>query len=136
MKILKGIGFWVASCTWGIIVTALGLIVALVLLVTGHRPHRFHYFVYFEVGAGWGGFSLGGVFAVNRNASLSMKQHESGHGLQNIMLGVFMPFVISIPSAVRYWWREYKARRGAVLPPYNSIWFEAWASALGEKHFK
>ena len=39
-------------------------------------------------------------------------------------------------SQVRYWWREYKARRGAALPPYNSIWFEAWASALGEKHFK
>jgi hypothetical protein len=112
------------------------LIVALALLVTGHRPHRFHYFVYFEVGAGWGGFSLGGVFVVNRNAALSMKQHESGHGLQNIMLGVFMTFVISIPSAVRYWWREYNVRRGAVLPPYNSIWFEAWASTLGEKYFK
>lgn len=40
MRVLKGIGFWLASCTWGIIITAAGLIVALALLVTGHRPRR------------------------------------------------------------------------------------------------
>ena len=101
MRVLKAVGFWVASCTWGLLITAAGALVALALLVTGHKPHRFHYLVYFEVGSGWGGFNLGGFFVVGRDTSLSTKRHESGHGLQNIMLGVFMPFLVSIPSAIR-----------------------------------
>lgn len=137
MKALKGILFWVASCTWGVIMTLIGAIVAIVLLVTGHKPHRFHYLIYFEVGSGWGGVELGAFFVVSRDASLHTKQHESGHGLQNIMLGVFMPFVICIPSAIRYWWRHFQIKkgRGATLPPYDSIWFEGWATRLGEKYF-
>lgn len=61
----------------------------------------------------------------------------TGHAIQNIILGVFMPFVVCIPSAVRYWWREWVKHRGrsATLPPYDSIWFEGWASRLGEKYF-
>lgn len=137
MKAIKGVLFWLVSLTWGGVMTLAGAFVALALLVTGHKPRRFHCFVYFEVGYGWGGFELGAFFVVNKGAGLSIKQHESGHGLQNIMLGVFMPFVISIPSAIRYWWRRGKERKGYAhtLPPYNSIWFEGWASALGEKYF-
>ena len=137
MRVLKAVGFWVASCTWGLLITAAGALVALALLVTGHKPHRFHYLVYFEVGSGWGGFNLGGFFVVGRDTSLSTKRHESGHGLQNIMLGVFMPFLVSIPSALRYWWRVYQSRRGpgASLTHYDSIWFEGWATSLGDKYF-
>ena len=36
--------------------TLVGCLVAFALMVTGHRPHRFHYFIYFEVGENWGGF--------------------------------------------------------------------------------
>lgn len=140
MKVIKAIGFYIASFTWGLPMTLVGCIVALCLLITGHKPHRFHYFIYFEVGENWGGFECGCFFVVNKGASLSIKQHESGHGLQNIMLGVFMPFVVSIPSAVRYWYREYLVRSGKKLswelPPYDSMWFEGWATALGEKYFK
>ena len=137
MRVLKAVGFWVASCTWGLLITAAGALVALALLVTGHKPHRFHYLVYFEVGSGWGGFNLGGFFVVGRDTSLSTKRHESGHGLQNIMLGVFMPVLVSIPSAIRYWWRVYQTRRGhgASLTPYDSIWCEGWATSLGDKYF-
>ncbi len=56
------------------------------------------------------------------------------------MLGFFMPFIVSIPSAVRYWYREYLVRDGKKLswelPPYDSIWFEGWATALGTKYFQ
>lgn len=137
MRKLKGVLFWLASCTWGIVLTFIGALVALALLVTGHKPHRFHYLVYFEVGNGWGGFEIGGFFVVSKDAGLSTKQHEAGHGLQNIMLGVFMPFLVSIPSAVRYWWRRWQEHRGrgATLKPYDSIWFEGWATALGRKYF-
>ena len=140
MKIVKGILFWVLSLSWGLPMTLFGAICAFALLVTGHKPQRFHYFVYFEVGSGWGGFEAGGFFFVNKNPSQHIKQHESGHGLQNIMLGVLMPFLVSIPSMIRYWYRELIVRSGkkkySELPDYDSIWFEGWATRLGEKHFK
>ena len=134
MKVLKEIGYWFVSCTWGIIMTLIGALCALALIITGHKPKRFHYNVYFEVGNDWGGFNAGPFFFVNKNSSIHLKQHESGHGLQNIMLGIFMPFVIGIPSCIRYWYREYKIKKGFgnKLPPYDSIWFEGWATRLGE----
>lgn len=139
MKIIKGILFWVLSLTWGLPMTLIGVICALALLVTGHKPYRFHYLIYFEVGEGWGGFELGAFFVVNKGAGLPIKQHESGHGLQNIMLGIFMPFLVSIPSCMRYWYREILVRSGKKryheLPDYDSIWFEGWATRLGNKHF-
>lgn len=139
MKIVKCILFWILSLTWGLPMTLIGTICALALLVTGHKPHRFHYLIYFEVGEGWGGFEAGGFFFVNKNPTQYIKRHESGHGLQNIILGVFMPFLVSIPSCVRYWYREILVRSGKKryheLPDYDSIWFEGWATRLGDKYF-
>lgn len=140
MKILKGIGFWLVSCTWGVIMTLIGAFVSIALLVTGHKPARqFGWFICFEVGTGWGGFSMGPFMVVSKDVTLRTKQHEAGHGLQNIMLGVFMPFVVSIPSMLRYWYRKLIVRYGKKmtweLPAYDSIWFEGWATSLGTKYF-
>lgn len=106
MKTFKTVLFWILSCTWGILMTLLGLIVALGLLIAGQKPHKFGYGFYFEVGHNWGGLEIGPVFLVQKNALLSLKQHEAGHGIQNIWFGPLMPFLISIPSAIRYWLRE------------------------------
>ena len=135
--ILFAILFWILSCSWGVLMTLFGAIVALGLLLTGHRPHCFHCLIYFETGENWGGFEAGGFFVVNKEASERLKCHEAGHGIQNIMFGPFMPFLVSIPSCVRYWVRRYKLkkRRGDMLPPYDSIWFEGSATSLGEKFF-
>ena len=138
MKTFKTIIFWFLSLTWGLPMTLMGAVVALALLITGHTPKRFHHSIYFEVGATWGGFEAGGFFFTDKTPSLHTKQHESGHGLQNIVLGPLMPFVVSIPSAIRYWYRRIKQRRNpnVVLPPYDSMWFEGQATRLGEKYFK
>ena len=101
MKTFKTIIFWFLSLTWGLPMTLMGAIVAFVLLITGHKPKRFHHSIYFEVGENWGGFEAGGFFFTDKTPSLHTKQHESGHGLQNIVLGPLMPFVVSIPSAIR-----------------------------------
>lgn len=139
MKIFKVILFWIVSCTWGILMALFGVLVSLSLLLSGHKPKIFHYLVYFEVGENWGGFEAGPFFVVNKVAELTIKQHEAGHGLQNIMLGPFMPFFICIPSAIRYWYRKIIVKTGrkkaSDLPPYDSIWFEGWATQLGKKHF-
>ena len=58
--------------------------------------------VYFVVGTGWGGVNFGAFFFVAKTSDrLDIHQHEAGHGLQNLIFGVFMPFVVAIPSAVR-----------------------------------
>lgn len=140
MRILKAILFWLLSLTWGLPMTLFGAICALGLLITGHKPQRFHYFIYFEVGESWGGFEAGGFFFVNKHPTLHIKQHECGHGVQNIILGVFMPFLVSIPSCIRYWYREIVVRTGkkkySELPDYDAIWFEGWATRLGTKLYK
>ena len=111
MKIFKTILFWVISCTWGSIMTLLGLLVSLGLIIGGSRPKKFGYGFYFEVGKNWGGLEMGPVFLVQENASINLKQHEAGHGIQNIWFGPLMPFLVSIPSAIRYWLREYGIKK-------------------------
>lgn len=106
MKSVKTILYWVISFTWGCLMTIFGCFVALALLITGHKPHIFHYSVYFVVGNNWGGFEAGCFFVVDNSQYHSTKRHEHGHGIQNLMLGPLMPFLVSIPSAFRYWFRE------------------------------
>lgn len=119
--------------------TLLGAVIALVMIVTGHKPKRFHYNIYFEIGSGWGGSEFGAFMLVNKNPSQHLLQHEAGHGLQNLMLGFIMPFLVCIPSAIRYWYRKIVVKTGkkrsSELPAYDSVWFEGWATHLGEKYF-
>lgn len=137
MKKVKLICFWLLSCTWGIVMTLIGALIALALLVLRKEPQIFHGYVYFVVGKNWGGFNCGPFFFISSAATDKTKQHEAGHGIQNIIFGPLMPFVVSIPSAIRYWYRRYKSSKGLgyTLPSYDSIWFEGWATELGSKYF-
>lgn len=103
--------FYILSVTWGCIMTTIGAIVALVLLILGYRPKKWNYCYYFEVGENWGGIELGMFFITDKSSSIRTKNHEHGHGIQNCYLGVFMPFVVCIPSAARYWLREFKTQK-------------------------
>lgn len=107
-KFLDYFLFWFLSLTWGIVMSSIGLIVSLALLITGHRPKKFGFSFYFEVGENWGGLELGCIFIVNKNPSEDLLYHESGHTIQNTYLGPLFPFLIGIPSAIRYWLREKK----------------------------
>lgn len=139
MKALSTSLFWLLSFTWGLPLTLIGLLCSSVLLITGHKPKRFHHFLYFEVGEDWGGLEGGCFFVVCKDASLFLKQHEAGHGLVNIILGPFSLLLITLPSCIRYWYRDYVVSMGektrAELPPYYSIWFERWPSNLGAKYY-
>lgn len=111
----KVVLFYIASFTWGIIMTLIGCFAFLGLLISGHKPHKFHDRVYFQVGKNWGGVELGCFFITDTNTTLHIKQHESGHGFQNCWLGPLMPFVVCLPSAIRYWLREFKTKKGKVI---------------------
>ena len=126
--------FYAISFTWGLPMTLIGCIAAIALIATGHKPKKWGYCYYFEVGYGWGGVNLGPIFLVNKNASKYTKSHELGHGLQNCYFGPMMPFVVCIPSAVRYWYRNIRRKLGKPCKTnYYSIWFEAQASELGNE---
>lgn len=64
--------------------------------------------------------------------------HEHGHAVQNCVFGVFMPILVTIPSVIRYWYREYvrNTKGWEYLKPYDSIWFEAQATNIGKNMFK
>lgn len=102
-KIISYTVYWVLQCTWGFIMTFIGGCVAIGLMVTGHKPKTIGPSIYFEVGERWGGMELGGFFLCSETSKNSLKYHECGHGIQNLVWGPLMPFVISIPSAARYW---------------------------------
>lgn len=133
---MKKFLYWFVSLTWGFLMTLIGLLVALTLLITGHKPHKFGYTFYFKVGKNWGGLNLGAIFLTDSTPSRHTLCHEHGHGLQNCVLGVLFPFLVGIPSAIRYWHREIKRKRdpACYLPPYDSIWFEGQATSLGYKY--
>lgn len=137
MKLTKR-QFYFLSCTWGIVMSALGAAVAAILLMLGYVPDKNKYGWTFIVGEHWGGISLGPVSIVNKNPSTHILAHEFGHAIQNCFFGPFFLVLVAIPSAIRYWYREIVVTTGFMayseLPPYDSIWFEGMATQLGEKY--
>lgn len=128
--------FYVLNLTWGLPMTLIGALAALGLLIVGKRPTRHGDCLCFTVGEGWGGVSLGLVMIVSQGGTDATRNHEHGHAVQNAVYGLLMPFIVSIPSATRYWYRKVliKFGKGNDLPPYHSIWFESQASEWGSKY--
>lgn len=136
MKIIKSEKlFNLLSWTWGLPMTLVGCVVAAVLTALGYKPKKWGYCHYFEVGENWGGVNFGPIFLTSKNSSEHTKAHEHGHGIQNCFLGFLMPFVVSIPSAVRYWDRIYVVNKGLAneedLEDYDAVWYEGSATQLG-----
>ena len=135
-KKLSKTAFYVLSYTWGLPTTLAGCAASAVLRATGHQPKKYGWCTYYEVGNHWGGCSLGPVFIKQKQPSRHICEHESGHAIQNCYFGPFMPFLVSIPSSVRYRAHRLRRRMGKPLPPYDSIWFEAQATKLGQEYLK
>ena len=125
--------FYFLSFTWGLLLTLFGLIVALILRVLGYHSKKFALVRFFEIGEGWGGFELGLFFVANQNSTFHLRCHEFGHAIQNCMFGPLTPFIICIPSVIRYWYRELHYYRRGKEPKtsYDDTWFEGQATRLG-----
>lgn len=136
--------FYILSWTWGIIMSLIGACVVGAIKVVGlfmHKDYKLKkhgYCYYLVVGKSWGGVNFGCFFLVSSSCRDATKWHEHGHGVQNCYWGILMPFVICIPSAIRYWYREFKYNRKGIKPPtlYSSIWFEKQADQLGRIYRK
>jgi len=130
--------FYILSFTWGLPATLIGLI--LMILPFG-KMHKYHERIYKTISKGWGGVSFGCFFLCGEDCQEDyIQSHECGHGLQNIIWGPLYLFVIEIPSATRYWYREYLLKHNRekyfTLPEYDAVWFEAQATMWGEKYIE
>lgn len=137
-KILSYIVFYLIQFTWGLLHNIVGLVLAIWMLVTGHKPHRCGPYFYFVDENLPGSIDGGIVFITSSPANASVNLHEMGHGLQNMCWGPLMLFVVCIPSCVRFWLREWYWKykypiTGKALPDYDAIWFEGQATKWGTK---
>ena len=124
--------YYLLSFTWGLPVTLGGCVVALALVVTGHRPRRYGWDWCFDLEVDWG-LDMGLFFIADSGGSRRLHDHEHGHTLQNIRLGPFMPFVVCLPSTVRFWHRHLAEKRGKYPKThYDSVWFEGSATLSGK----
>ena len=126
--------FYILNFTWGLPMTLIGGIACLVFIGLGKLPTVHGGCLCFTKGKNWGGVSLGLVMIVSEQATENTKNHELGHALQNAVYGVFMPFIVSIPSAVRYWHR--RGKDPATLPLYDAVWFEGQATEWGNQFIR
>jgi hypothetical protein len=125
--------FYLIQWTWGIVMNVVGAFVALGILCTGHKPYRCGPYIYFRTEWDFGGVEFGMFFVIGKNCD-SCACHEMGHGLQNLWFGP-LSVLLSLGSAVRYWYREFKYHNKGKTPPtdYNAWWFEGQATQLGKK---
>ncbi len=128
--------FYILSCIWGLPMTFIGFCASGMLKKRGYKSEKHGWCYYYECGHGWGGVNLGLVCITSVGASEHTKNHEHGHALQNCIWGPLMPFVIAIPSAIRYWVRKSQAKKGQQLEDYDAIWFEGQATKWGDAFMK
>lgn len=129
--------YYLMACTWGIIMTILGLIITLILgIVKIFIPKKIifeRYYWIYSITVGpewWGGCEMGLMFLRDHNSSVNyINPHEFGHTFQNCLLGPLFPFIVAIPSAIRYWLREIFPKK--IWAPYDSAWFEDAATQCG-----
>lgn len=125
------------ACTWGIITTISGILITIVLaIVKVFIPKkvifkRYHWIYGITVGPEyWGGCEMGLMFLRDWGSSENyINPHEFGHTFQNCILGPLFPFVVAIPSAIRYWLREIFPKKK--WGPYDGAWFEDAATQCG-----
>lgn len=136
-RFVLGTLYWIVQLTWGLLMTILGIFATLFSIVfLKGKVHKNGFSIIVETGGYWGGVSLGAFALCGNYSKVSpywfehIRKHEFGHSLQNLLWGVLFPFVIAIPSAIRYW---YSKRNPSLLGNwYNSIWFEKQANSWGE----
>ena len=125
--------YYLLHCTWGIIMTIIAGLTAGVLYVVNlftknmtFKPY--HGVLEIRLGKNWGGCDLGLVYLRDTTSNESVSKHELGHSYQ-VWLGIFFPFVVAIPSAIRWWIRRLQPNKPH--KPYDSFWAEDAATKCG-----
>ncbi|MCQ2740386.1 MAG: hypothetical protein MJ237_09230 [bacterium] len=136
-KVCLGILYWIWQLTWGGLMTIPGLLItAFCIVFLKGKPHRNGFSYIVEIGGNWGGLELGAValcghYYINDFEWFEhTRRHEFGHSIQQLIFGPLQLFIVTIPSACRYWYAifvpEYRDNDW-----YDSIWFENTATKWG-----
>lgn len=134
---MKKLIYYILQWTWGLPMTFIGLLVFCICKIYQCRHYWYRNAICIVLPGDFDGLELG-MFFLRGKWSVGLCEHEYGHSIQNLWWGPLFPFVIAIPSAIRYWYRKfymkfiYKNTRKK-LPDYDSIWFEGQATRLGTK---
>ena len=125
--------YYFLNFTWGVIMTVIGLLAAASLTCFGKKAGTFNGCLWFGVGEHWGAVNLGIVIITDKDTSISTLKHEYGHSIQNAMYGILFPFIVGAPSFLRCCKRKILMAKGVELGPYDAVWYEGQATALGNK---
>lgn len=135
-KIILGILYWLWSLTWGCLMTIPGLLITgfCIIFLKG-KPHKNGFSYIVEIGGNWGGLELGCVALCGNYYGKDyydyIRKHEFGHSIQQLIFGPLQPFLIGIPSAIRYWYDRLDKKHKRSTDWYDSIWFEGTATKWG-----
>ena len=108
---MKKFIYYLLQWTWGIPMNIIGSIVCLIALCCKCPVQKYRNAVEILVPWNFGGVELG-MFFVRGKDCPSVSPHEYGHTIQNLWWGPLFPFVVALPSAARYWIREFKTPQG------------------------
>ena len=130
--------YYLLACTWGFIATFLGVLLTGILgiakIFNKNIVFRKYHWIY-SISLGpdyWGGFEMGLMFVRDQKSWEALEWHEFGHTFQNCLFGPFMLFLVSIPSAIRWWYQWFRTRKGKENKAYDAMWFEDSASCCGK----
>ena len=129
--------YYILQFTWNLPMTLFGGILALIAAIAklfGAKVKfgKYYWIGYAKIGPDyWGGCDTGLFFLRDyKSSDLSLMSHEWGHTFQ-LWLGIFFPFVVAIPSAVRWWIDWFKQKKTGIGIDYNAFWAEDAASQCG-----
>lgn len=124
----------ILQCTWGILQTAVGAVIFLVLVRRRHFMYRGC------IATEWKrpeSASIGLFIFISESMQGRYRDevivHEYGHTFQSLMLGPLYPFVVSIPSALWCMLPVCIKRRQRKNISYYAFYTERWANRLGAK---
>ena len=132
--------YYILTYTWGILGAIFGWLAYVLISAFASKQVRGSYYDYryIQFGDNWGGLNGGPVFFVafgmGDEWTEHTKHHEIGHSFQNAVFGPLYPFLVMIPSAIRYWVFNYRTKHGKANPEYDAAWFEGSATVLGDKY--
>ena len=127
--------FYLVQFTWGLPMNVLGAIACLIFMLCGIKPRLANNCLYFALKVNFG-TSLG-IFIIEPDfVDEHLRKHELGHSIQNFWFGVFTPFMVAIPSFIRFWYRDVQKffNKKCSQPPYDNIWFEGQATNSGSAY--
>lgn len=126
---MKAFAFYFVQFTWGLLQNILGLLLFICCVCFGCRVKPRHKFAFVcEMPKSRGSLSLGCFIFVKDYGNKYLVNHEYGHTLQSLLLGVFYLIIIGLPSFI--WAAFFKGWRKRHGVSYYAFYTERWANRM------